>query len=109
MVRLIVEIILFKHGLFWHACCEIPTEDSEVYYFDNEPYTTIKSPETLHDAIAKTDGNMSIDLMEAYEGLNVVMEEIKALECVGLTRERANRKMVNKLKQYFKERNNFDD
>ena len=48
MVRFIVKINLFKHGLFWHACCEIPTEDSEVFYFDNEPYTTIKSLETLH-------------------------------------------------------------
>ena len=97
MVRFIVKINLFKHGLFWHACCEIPTEDSEVFYFDNEPYTTIKSPD------------MSTDLMEAYEGLNVVMGEIKALECVSLTRERANRKMMNKLKQYFKEKDNFYD
>ena len=72
-----LKIISFKHGLFWYACCEIPTEDSEVYYFDNKPYTTIKSPETLH--------------------------------CVSLTREGANRKMVDKLKQYFKERNNFYD
>ena len=52
---------------------------------------------------------MSTDLMEAYEGLNVVMGEIKALECISLTRERANRKMMNKLKQYFKEKDNFYD
>ena len=52
---------------------------------------------------------MSTDLMEAYEGLNVVMGEIKALECIGLTCERANRKMMNKLKQYFKEKDNFYD
>ena len=34
----------------------------------------------LKNAIAKTGGNMSTDLMEAYEGLNAVMEKIKALE-----------------------------
>ena len=77
MIRLIVKISLFKRGLFWYACCEMPTEESEVFYFDDEPYTTIKAIETLY--------------------------------CVGLTRKRASRKMINKLKQYFKERNDFYD
>ena len=72
MVRLIVKIISFKHGLFWYACCEIPTEERETYYFDNEPSTVLHSPKTLH--------------------------------CIGLTRDQANRKMVDKLKQYFTER-----
>ena len=71
-----LKIISFKHGLFWYACCEIPAEDPEVYYFDNKPYTTFKSPKTLH--------------------------------CVGLTCERANRKMINKLKQLLKSKGETD-
>ena len=69
-----LEIISFKHGLFWYACCEIPAVELETYYFDNAPSTVLHSPVTLH--------------------------------CVGLTCDRVNRKMVDKLKQYFKERRN---
>lgn len=39
-----------------------------------------EAQDILKNAIAKTGGNMSTDLMEAYEGLNAVMEKIKALE-----------------------------
>ena len=39
-----------------------------------------EAQDILKNAITKTGGNMSTDLMEAYEGLNVVMEKIKALE-----------------------------
>lgn len=39
-----------------------------------------EAQDILKNAISKTGGNMSTDLMEAYEGLNVVMEKIKALE-----------------------------
>ena len=39
-----------------------------------------EAQDILKNAIAKTGGNMSTDLMEAYEGLNVVMEKIKTLE-----------------------------
>ena len=67
-----LKIISFKHGLFWRACCEIPAEERETYYFDNEPFTVLHSPVTLY--------------------------------CVGLTCDQVNRKMVDKLKQYFKER-----
>ena len=38
-----------------------------------------EAQDILKNAITKTGGNMSTDLMEAYEGLNVVMEKIKAL------------------------------
>ena len=71
MIKL--KINSFKSGLFWYACCEIPAEGHDVYYFDNKPYGTIASPVTLHS--------------------------------IGLTFNSANRKIVNKLKQYFKERN----
>lgn len=67
-----LKIISFKRGLFWYACCEIPSEEREIYYFDNEPSTVLYSPVTL--------------------------------SCVGLTCDQVNRKMVDKLKQYFKER-----
>lgn len=39
-----------------------------------------EAQDILKNAIAKTGGNMSTDLMEAYEGLNAVMEKIKTLE-----------------------------
>lgn len=67
-----LEIKSFKHGLFWYAYCEIPSEERETYYFDNASSIVLHSPITLH--------------------------------CVGLTCDQAIIKMVDKLKQYFKER-----
>lgn len=46
MIKL--KINSFKCGLFWYAFCEIPTEEHETYYYDNEPFVTIYFPVTLH-------------------------------------------------------------
>ena len=73
MIKL--KINSFKSGLFWYACCEIPTEELSVYYFNNNPTETIASSVTLHS--------------------------------IGLTSNSVNRKIVNKLKQHFKERKRY--
>ena len=39
-----------------------------------------EAQDILRNAIDKTGGNMTSDLINAYEGLNAVMEKIKALE-----------------------------
>ena len=39
-----------------------------------------EAQDILRNAINKTGGNMTSDLINAYEGLNAVMEKIKALE-----------------------------
>ena len=39
-----------------------------------------EAQDILRSAIDKTGGNMTSDLINAYEGLNAVMEKIKALE-----------------------------
>lgn len=46
MIKL--KINSFKSGLFWYACCEIPAEELETYYYDNMPFVTLHSPVTLH-------------------------------------------------------------
>lgn len=46
MIKL--KINSFKSGLFWYACCEIPAEEHETYYYDNQPFVTLHSPVTLH-------------------------------------------------------------
>lgn len=45
-----LKIITFKHGLFWYACCAIPTKETdETLYYDNEPYTIPRGPIVLHE------------------------------------------------------------
>ena len=39
-----------------------------------------EAQDILRNAIDKTGGNMTSDLINAYEGLNAVMEKIKTLE-----------------------------
>ena len=39
-----------------------------------------EAQDILRNAIDKTGGNMTSDLINAYEGLNAVIEKIKALE-----------------------------
>lgn len=46
MIKL--KINSFKSGLFWYACCEIPPEEHETYYYDNQPFAILLSPITLH-------------------------------------------------------------
>ena len=43
-----LKIISFKSGLFWYACCEIPAEEHETHYYDNDPFITLHSPVVLH-------------------------------------------------------------
>ena len=43
-----LKINSFKSGLFWYACCEIPAEEHETYYYDNAPFVTLHSPVMLH-------------------------------------------------------------
>jgi hypothetical protein len=67
-----IRVTIFKRGLFWYACCEIPPEEQETLYCDSNPYETIYS--------------------------SVVLDSI------GLTYSRATNKLMDKIKQYFKER-----
>ena len=46
MIKL--KIVSFKHGLFWYAACEIPAEEHETFYYNNNPFIFLNSPVTLH-------------------------------------------------------------
>ena len=44
-----LKFIVFKHGLFWYACCVIPAKEiGETLYYDNKPYTIPSFPIVLH-------------------------------------------------------------
>ena len=44
------KIIVFKHGLFWYACCVIPTKETgRTLYCDNERYSISRGPIMLHE------------------------------------------------------------
>lgn len=45
-----LKIIIFKHGLFWYACCGVPAKEAdETVYYDNKPYVISRGPIVLHE------------------------------------------------------------
>ena len=72
-----IQIISFKHGLFWYSCCEIPAEEKDTFYYDNTSVVTLESPAVLH--------------------------------AVGLTFSRTNKKLINKIKSHFNEKESRND
>lgn len=43
-----INVISFKHGPFWFACCEIPTDNGVKFYYDNTPCIFMCPPVVLH-------------------------------------------------------------